>query len=81
MNSPQREKKMKKKKKTNQPDEGYYFDSEILSYSVGVRYIPLRSLTGVEMPHSGLFVRMKLQDFDPPSRVVKGTSRERLLTF
>lgn len=47
----------------------------------GVRYIPLRSLTGVEMPHSGLFVRMKLQDFDPPSRVVKGTSRERLLTF
>ena len=78
MNSPQREKKIKKK---NQPDEGYYFDSEILFYSVGVRYIPLRSLTGVEMPHSGLFVRMKLQDFDPPSRVVKGTSRERLLTF
>lgn len=47
----------------------------------GIHYIPLRSLTGVEIPHSGLFVRMKLRDFDPPSRIVKGTSRERLLTF
>lgn len=47
----------------------------------GIHYIPLRSVTGVEMPHSGLFVRIKLQDFEPASCFVKGTSRERLLTF
>ncbi|CAH3162232.1 unnamed protein product [Porites evermanni] len=47
----------------------------------GIRYIRLRSLTGVEIPHSGLFVRMKLQDFQPATFEVKGTSRERLLTF
>lgn len=52
-----------------------------LLYPLGIHYIPLRSLTGVEIPHSGLFVRMKLQDFEPASYKVKGTSRERLLTF
>ena len=53
----------------------------VLIYLSGIRYIRLRSLTGVEIPHSGLFVRMKLQDFQPATFEVKGTSRERLLTF
>lgn len=47
----------------------------------GLHYIRLRSPTGVEIPHSGLFVRIKLQEFEPSSCIVKGTSRERLLTF
>ena len=52
-----------------------------LLYPLGIHYILLRSLTGVEIPRCGLFVRMKLQDFEPASYKVKGTSRERLLTF
>lgn len=47
----------------------------------GLHYIRLRSPTGVEIPHTGLFVRIKLQEFEPSSCLVKGTSRERLLTF
>ncbi|KAJ7372700.1 1-phosphatidylinositol 4,5-bisphosphate phosphodiesterase beta-4 [Desmophyllum pertusum] len=47
----------------------------------GIHYIRLRSPTGVKIPHSGLFVRIKLQEFEPSSCKVKGTSRERLLTF
>ncbi|XP_020627928.1 1-phosphatidylinositol 4,5-bisphosphate phosphodiesterase zeta-1-like [Orbicella faveolata] len=47
----------------------------------GIHYIRLRSPTGVEVPHSGLFVRIKLQDFEPSCDKIKGTSRERLLTF
>lgn len=47
----------------------------------GIHYIRLRSPTGVEVPHSGLFVRIKLQDFEPSCGKIKGTSRERLLTF
>ena len=47
----------------------------------GLRYIPLRTPTGVLVLHSGLFVRIKIQEFEPASDRVKGTSRERLLTF
>ena len=50
-------------------------------YLPGIHYIRLRSPTGVEVPHSGLFVRIKLQDFEPSCDKIKGTSRERLLTF
>ena len=57
-----------------------YLYSHFIYWS-GIHYIRLRSLTGVEIAHSGLFVRMKLQDFEPASYAVKGTSRERLLTF
>ena len=53
----------------------------MILYLPGIHYIRLRSLTGVEVPHSGLFVRIKLQDFEPSCDKTKGTSRERLLTF
>ncbi|XP_078346086.1 1-phosphatidylinositol 4,5-bisphosphate phosphodiesterase zeta-1-like [Oculina patagonica] len=47
----------------------------------GIHYIRLHSPTGVELSHSGLFVRIKLQDFEPSANKVKGTSRERTFTF
>ncbi|XP_031557725.1 1-phosphatidylinositol 4,5-bisphosphate phosphodiesterase zeta-1-like [Actinia tenebrosa] len=47
----------------------------------GIRYIQLRTPTGVLTSHSGLFVKIRLQQFQQASYQVKGTSRERLLTI